>query len=397
MSAVAKPMFYVMTDEEFQEYHKDLKKQKLLDDMMAASATKSFSSKSVRRPTTNPTALSEPAEHSNITPFQPIQTDEGESKLHISDDEWSQLLSGAFTADMSPIKKVTETEMQSLTLDDVDMGELDASHPTYKNMYKKELAMLAEVLKDATSQSEVANAIIKQLTDNGKKLRLNGGSGISKLFPDLLSSANATNQTRRSIIKDMADLKKSAADFELKRLKEEGANEGENVNSTANAFFGQIVGDRKRFIESAMASAMGPTPQYSSQPQSGDEYAYDDNSYDNDNREQSSGGGLNTFNLTAPLDGYGELYDDEYGDSDPHGYLRNEGRDVSVCIQMYGDGRLEFVALDSDGELVEDYELPDDELLESINIRPTSNYAQDMEGRRYRVIRLNEPLDISDV
>lgn len=395
-------MYYIMTDEEFQEYHRKLKKEKLLDEMMAAASSKSFSAKSARQ--TNVKSDNTPplsSERSNITQFQTVQ-DEPESKMHVSDEEWGRILSNAFETDMSPIKKVTETEMSAFTLDDIDMSDLETSPSTYKNMYKKEQAMLSEILKDTTNQAEIANNILKQMTDGGKRLRSNGGSSVSKLFPDLLSAANSVNQTRRSIVKDMADLKKSAADFELKRLKEENGDAGENVNDTANAFFGQIVGDRKRFIESAMSSAMGVQPQYSEQQT--DEYPYEDDNDSGDyqehpksNNKSNNNGGLRRFNLTAPLDGYGYDSDDEYDSADPFGYLRNEGRDVSVCVQQYEDGQLEFVALDSDGELVEDYELPDNELLESMLIRPTSNYASDMEGRRYRIIRPSDHVDLSDI
>lgn len=379
-----RPMYHIMTDEEFQEYHRKLRKKNLLDEMMAASKSKSFSAKSARQSMSM--SEDQPTTDTNIKQFKPA-SEQQSSFSHISDEEWGDLLANVMNNDMSPIKKVTDANMTGFSLEDVNF-DATSERDTYKYMYKEEQAMLAEILKDATKQSEIANNIIKQMTNNGKQVKLSGGYGLSKTFPDLLSAANSLNQTRRSIIKDMADLKKSAADFDLKRAKEMNDASGESVNDTANAFFGQIVGNRKQFIESAMASAMGSMPLSQYNEQSIDE------SFPTPNNSTPANGGAPAmnFNITAPLDGYGED-DIDYEDADPYGYLRNEGRDVSICVQTYSDGSKEFVAMDSDGNYVEDYELPDSELLEDMSVRPTSNYVTDAEGRRYKVIRFTQYAD----
>lgn len=394
---------HIMTDDEFQEYHRKLRKKKLLDDMLSASNSKSFSTKAARKDSSK---AKEPARiidgGDNIKQFQPTPV---ENKLTVTDDEWNTLLSHAFEEEqMTPIQKVTDAEMTSFTLDDVNWGDSADETGSYQKMYKKEQAMLSEILKDVTKQSEIANTVLKQLTAGGK-LKFTQGSSISKLFPDLLSAANSLNSTRRAIVKDMSDLKKSAADFELKKAKELGAEGGDDVNSAANSFFSQIVGNRKEYMDAAMSAAMNNMPMTNQFGDSQDNYddGFDDDSAPSNNRRSS-------FNLTAPLNGYDEEDEDDtryddigyvdhrgYNDADPYGYLRNEGRDVSICVHVYGDGRLEFAAMDSNGEYVEDYELPGNDLLETMTIRPTSGYATDAEGRRYKVIRLNEHVDISDV
>ena len=56
------------------------------------------------------------------------------------------------------------------------------------------------------------------------------------------------------------------------------------------------------------------------------------------------------------------------------------------------------MALDDNNESVDDYELPDEDLLLSLEIRPFSNYASDEFGRRYRIIDIDsDGMDISDV
>lgn len=393
---------HIMTDDEFQEYHKKLRKKKLLDAMLSASNSKPFSTKAARKDSSK---AKEPARiidgGDNIKQFQPAPVD---NKLTVTDEEWDTLLSRAFEEEqLTPIQKVTDAEMTSFTLEDVNWGDNADETGSYQRMYKKEQAMLSEILKDVTKQSEIANTVLKQLTAGGK-LKFTQGSSISKLFPDLLSAANSLNSTRRAIVKDMSDLKKSAADFELKKAKEVGAGDGNDVNSAANSFFNQIVGNRKEYMDAAMSVAMNSMPMMNQFEDSQDNYddEFDDDSASSSNRRPS-------FNLTAPLSGYDEeendtRYDDigyvdhrSYNDADPYGYLRNEGRDVSICVQVYSDGRLEFAAMDSNGEYVEDYELPGDDLLETMTIRPTSGYATDAEGRRYKVIRLNEHADISDI
>lgn len=396
--STAKAMYRVVPDDEFQEYHKQKRKQKLLDEMIEASTAKSFSSKNVRKRSSQ--KKSDDSED-NVAPFRIVPNEE-ESKLHVTEAEWGEILSKSYGEDPSPIKKVTEREMTGFTLDDIGWGQEDEDQ-YYKTMYKKEHAMLAELLKDASGQAKIANNILNQLTKNGNSLKLSGGAGLSKLFPDLLSSANSVNATRRAIIKDMADLRKSAADFELKRMKElkETQENGQDVNATANSFYSQIVGNRKQFIEQAMSNALGSAqPSYSAQ-QTNESYEQDyedqpEDTYDSEQSTPRSGLENNHFNITAPLYNY-DTEEDDYESSDPYGYLRNENRDISICVQMYQDGNIEFVALDENGEYVEDYELPGDDLLDTMTIRPTSSYATDAEGRRYKIIKFDGKSDLSDV
>ena len=45
------------------------------------------------------------------------------------------------------------------------------------------------------------------------------------------------------------------------------------------------------------------------------------------------------------------------------------------------------------GEEVTDYELPDDDLLETMSIRPGAAYAYDKFGRKYKILDVNDSVE----
>jgi hypothetical protein len=107
----------------------------------------------------------------------------------------------------------------------------------------------------------------------------------------------------------------------------------------------------------------------------------------------NSGYGYNnpgSFNISQPIDNFNQSVPSITSDDvDQYGYIRNESRNVDICVRRYPDGRLEFVAIDGDGEEVHDYELPNDDLLDTVEIKPMSKYAYDTYQRKYRIIDID--------
>ena len=66
-------------------------------------------------------------------------------------------------------------------------------------------------------------------------------------------------------------------------------------------------------------------------------------------------------------------------------------------MYRYDDGSLEFVALDKDGQEVYDYELPDNDLLYNMTVKPMSPYAYDEYGRQYKIIDKSAAVDLDDL
>ena len=387
----------MMTDEEFQEYHSSLRKEKLLGEMMAVT-NKPFSVKNMKKPKNNEKS---PTVYSSEMGTVSVGKSGG---LSVGDEDWEAIMEKAAEINPSPIAEVTSSEMSAFRLEDIG---LKGDHSSYHSMFKKEQAMLAEVLKDVSEQARMTN---NKLRDMAKKS--SGYGGVSKTYPDLISAANSLNSTRLSIIKEMASLKKTIADFELKKAKEDGgSSQGASNEDIADNFYKNIISNRKGFIESSMASISGGIPYYGGDNQNSstdtgvpdypqyqtntNHSSFDDMDHNNDEYNGNRGG----FQITSSLygnDNHELTYSED--EADPYGYIRNETRDIKICVQRFSDGRLEFVAIDKDGEGVDGYELPGDDLLLDLSMTPMSKYATDSEGRRYRIIDIDsDGVDISDV
>ena len=388
------PVAIFMTDEEIQAHHKKKQKEDLLEQLIAAT-NRPFSVKNLgtKKETAKerslPTSTLSLDDSSNTLPKPMLQLD---------DDEFQTIrdLSMAYGSE-SPIEKVTDYALGEFRLEDLGVRE-EEENRHYKSLFKQEQAMLSEILRDVSEQAKWANNRLKEMTKKSS-----GYGGVAKTYPDLISAANSLNHTRFSIVTKMADLKKTLVDLEMKRAKEMGTDEKDNKDTLADQFFAQIVSNRKQFMESAMTGAGYSQLPGSSAPelpyQGEDEY----------NNEPNFQGGyqeappVQMRSITTPLYPDEETAEELYQDGgnnefDPYGYIHNENRDVHICIQRFPDGRLEFVALDDNNESVDDYELPDEDLLLSLEIRPFSNYASDEFGRRYRIIDIDsDGMDISDV
>lgn len=383
----------IVSDTEFQEYHAKRKKEQLLADMLSAT-NKSFSVKNISKHKKEKNTEVYNA-NLGLMETKPV------SKISIEEEDWDAILEKASELSPSPIEDITTSEMGAFRLEDIGIKDEVSS---YQNMFKKEQAMLAEILKDVTEQSKNANAKLKDMTKKSA-----GYGGVSKTYPELLSASNSLNSTRLSIIKEMANLKKTVADLEFKKLKEMGGEkDGTSNDDVADSFFKQIVSNRKGFIESSMPGGTMGGLSYSDSGNTNIDplnidYEKKDRSqmsYDeNDGNEQYVTPKQRKFNITSPLH-YDNDYQSEYdeNEADPYGYIRNENRGISICVERYQDGRLQFVAIDKDGESVDDYELPGDDLLLDLSIRPLSKYATDSEGRRYRILDIDpDGIDISDI
>lgn len=386
-----KQIAYIMSDEEFQEYHAKKRKEKLLNDMIAATKSP-FSVKNVK-----PTKRVVSVGKGELMPIEePISKESSKPSL-LNDSDWSAILEKASEFTPSPITEITKNEMGEFRLDDIGVREEEAS---YYKMFKKEQAMLAEILKDVSEQSKSVSNKLKDMISKSS-----GYGGVSKTYPDLVNAVNSLNSTRLNIIKEMATIKKNIADMDYRKSKDSGSSEvGATNEEIADNFYKQIVNNRKGFIDSAMANVGIGTynGNFSNTPNPMDVQFNDaGNNIRNNVQLDDEQPARRSFSITSPIGSYGNNDNDDIDDEtaiDPYGYIRNENRNVSVCVQRFSDGRLEFVAIDGEGESVDDYELPSDELLLSLQIRPLSRYANDSEGRRYRIIDIDsDGVDISDV
>ena len=347
----------ILSDDEFNNLSLKENKTSFLDNLRNASSTSGFSARKIRERKERSSVTESGSKLSDLTP-----SDESSNSFlniperidYFDDDRWGEMLSQF--DEISPIEDITDEERNYYRRKN-DGDKFD-------DLFKKEHSMLNDILGDIQKRSKLINNRINSM--GGK-----GSYGVSKTFVELVEAGTSMDTTKLQIIKAMADLKKTATDL---RLKEQKANPDDGVTETkdtvADRFYKSIIsGGSRKFIESSMAQHYN-TGYSASNPGS--------------------------FNISQPIEStrtYSEPI--SVDEVDAHGYIRNELRNVDICIHRYPDGRLEFAAIDANGEQVYDYELPNDYLLETIDIKPMSKYGYDEYQRKYRVIDI-EDIDYDD-
>lgn len=345
----------ILTDEEFDAINIKENKASFLDNLRNASATTGFSARKVRerkeKSTSDTTTLSTSKSSDSLSSSI---LELPERVEYFDDDRWDQMM--AQFDEISPIEDITEEE-RSYYRHKNDGDKFD-------QMFKKEHSMLNDVLGDIQKRSKIINSRINSM---GSK----GSYGISKSFVELVEAGTAMDTAKLQVIKAMADLKKTATDLRMKDQKNNPDDTNtETKDSIADKFYKSIInGGSKRFIESSMQS-------------------YHNTGYDAGNPTQ--------FNISQPIDSITQSNNISVDDVDAYGYIRNESRNVDICLQRYPDGKIEFVALDENGEVVYDYELPSDVLLETIEIKPMARYGYDIYQRKYRIVDVSDNMDYDD-
>ena len=380
----------ILSDEEFYAMRDKAEKERFLDNLLSASESSTrkmgFSVKSLQKK--DDASPAKPTTNSNLknsSVFRKAAYEQGA----FDDDRWNALLEKMEETEPSPIEDVTDYEIRDFgkraleTLGPEADDDDDNSPSKYNTMYKKELAMYAEILKDVSSQARTVSAKLKAM---GSK----GSYGVSKGYSDLMEQYNSLNNTKMNIVKNMADLKTKTEDFKLKKMKEIGEDGEQGVDELVDQYYKTIMnGGRAEFMNRSLLSQS---------PYDTDRNTYQDivsGDYELPDGETIPKAG---WNITQPIP------DDMVGDMntgldvDKYGYIRNEDREPEVCIQRSEDGSLQFIAIGKDGLEVEDYALPGEDLLENISIKPMSNFAYDKYGRKYSIIDVSTSgVDLSDL
>ena len=332
---------YIMTDEEFFEMKRAENKESVLSSLLDASKNnQKFSTKSVKKKKDEEDSSGLKSMNSSEALFDAIDIPEKVDGIVIDDEKWDEMM--AYFDEVSPIDDIVSDQRYSYRRN----GDDDE----YQQLFKKENSMLSEVLSELQKRSKLVNSKINAMSGKGTY-------GISKNFTELVEAANSLDTTKLSVIKEMVGIKKTAADL---RLKDKRLNPDEGVDdrdSVADAFYKQIIGGgTKNFLQSTLSPYSGLQGGIIGTGSNSQEYSDDIG-----------------FNITQPIP---QSMDDsvyEGIDVDKFGYIANENKNVEISIYRYDDGSMKFVALDEDGEVVHNYELPSDVLLDDIRTKPMSN------------------------
>lgn len=381
----------ILSDEEFEKYKKDQKRKAFLKELEQMSkpakqpgGSNSFSIKDVKpKEEKKPTKELLPTPTENVKPYNVgIGTDWGD---FVSDLESSSL-------EYSPIESITDEQMVGFQLDE----ELIDDNDKYSKVFKKELAMLSEVLKEVKSHGTTIRNQLNKMSSGGKGAGARS-VGITKNYSDLVTAYNGINTTKLQIIKEMAALRSKQVDWKLKATKENTDGIGQDTDTMADLFYRNIINGGTKHMTEIGAQQFPVDNNFEYDP------IFDDQASTMLNREDEDPSKLDGlavnmgFNPTQPIQGirYGgnKINGDEFGN------IANEGRDVDICVYELSDGQYQFVALDGDGEVVEGVELPSDvnpDVIDSLHTKPGSDYVYDFANRKYRVIQMG-PVDISDI
>lgn len=362
----------ILSDEEFDKRERLRQREALLARLDEVSMKKK---KSVVRPKKEEKPIRQFGDPVEMPDFH---LNDPENRSVLSDATWDQFtdqmeIDKIDQMDLSPMENATAENIMGFWDDDEDENYFD-------NLFKDEIAMASEVLKELNAMGKLVNSKIKAMSGKG------AGGGAPKSYADLIQAGTSLQTAKISAIDKIAGWKQKREDLKMKAKKDEPVDVEQDTNAMVDQYYSRVLsGNQKEYTQmmmSQVAPASAPIQRYGND--------------DNDSAD-SYYGDTGGFNITDHMREDIEYTDGRDFDTDPYGYIRNEGKDVEICIQRFPSGNMSFIALDADGESVDDYELPDPSFLQTLSIRPTSKYANDETGRRYRIVDFDPNEDISDI
>lgn len=380
----------ILSDEEFDEKQKKEKRKSFLAELEQMSKPSKGNSFSIKDIKPEEKEKEPPKDDNSISSYMSKAP-----QVNSDESEWGEFIGDlqGFNS-LSPIEAITDENITGFQLDDEVVNPDDNK---YSKVFKKELAMLSEVLKDVKVLGTRVNGELKKMSFGGKGTS-SRVTAIPKGYSDLLEACNSINTSKIQIIKAMSDLKSKQMEWSFKDKANNGP-DSESTDNIADMYYKRIInGGTKNFIQTSMENYQSSDFEYDpiTDGQSSDNFS-DDQSNDPSNIDAlvvSTG-----FNITQPIQGskYYQEGNDVVGDE--FGYISNEQNNYEICVYQYGDKQFQFAALNDGGELVEGIELPSDtnpDIVDSLQIRPGSNFIYDKYGRKYRLIEMG-PVDTSDI
>lgn len=381
----------ILSDEQFYAKQQKEKRKSFLEEleqMSKPSKGNSFSIKNVKSEDAKP-EKPKPNDDS-ITAYM-----SNSPEVKSDDVEWGDFVEDLQGFPLSPIESVTDENITGFQLDD---EVVNPDENKYGKVFKKELAMLSEVLKDVKVLGTRVNSDLKKISIGGKGAS-SRATGVPKGYSDLLEACNSINTSKIQIIKAMSDLKSKQMEWSLKDKAAQGP-DSESTDTLADMYYKRIIGGgTKNFVQTSMGNYQPSDFEYDpvTDSQSSDDLNLDQNADPSsiDALAISTG-----FNITQPIRGskYYQNGDDAVV-GDEFGYISHEQNDYEICVYQYGDKQFQFAALNDEGEPIEGVELPSDtnpDIVDSLQLRPGSNYIYDKYGRKYRLIEMG-PVDTSDI
>ena len=215
----------------------------------------------------------------------------------------------------------------------------------YNKEFETEGALLNNLLVDQ-------NRFVESLQSkyDAMNSRKTTSSGLGKFTTDLISTLTQARQLSVSLVKEKIGLKKTIAELAMKEAKEKGLGglEGEDLNTYAAQYLKGIISNRGAIINDS------------------------DNLNVDDMDDDAFASAIGNIDL-------GEI--DNRGD-DVDAYLKYENQDVKLSVLVNQDDLddYEYIATDSNGNVISDYPLP---IQSKLSLNRSTMIATDEYGRKY--------------
>lgn len=251
--------------------------------------------------------------------------------------------------------------------------KLKKGEDKYKKEFAEEITLLYSLLDETTQYS-------KELEKDLKGIRSSKVRGVSKYSNDLAALVMTSKQTKLSIIKEIAAVKKSIADLGFKDRKDDNNNKANNSSEAlASQYFKNILTHgRTDFIDMVSGSR-------------------DDDDDDVSELSRSGFSDREELEYNRILEERLSSTDNPFRSADGSKYIEYENRGVEIRVSRCIDtGEWEFIAVDKTGNRVDDYPLPDKRTAGRMKFSEDSTYARDQLGRMYTVMEYYLPNDEYD-
>lgn len=255
-------------------------------------------------------------------------------------------------------------------------GKLKNGENAFKKEFAEEITMLYDLLDETNKFGKDLDKLFKAA--QGSKAR-----GMSKYTADTAAAILSTKQNKLQIIKEIASIKKTIQDLNLKAEAKNKSKDDSSGEVAAAAYLSSIVKyGRNNFLKAVDEDGNPTAESVTSMVNNIDRGNNDD---DDEYEDYYLDDELEKYDelISSRLEEEGNPFRTDLGNK----YIENEIRNVSIAIKKCIDtGDWEFIAIDKDQQQVYDYPLPSKETIGRIKFSGDNRYATDKLGRSYKVI-----------
>lgn len=233
-------------------------------------------------------------------------------------------------------------------------NKLRKAENAFKKEFAEELTLLYNLLSESTTFG-------KDLEEKLKSMGSSKTRGLSKYTIDLVNSITMNKNSKLSILKEIAGIKKTIADLNLKETRAASAKENEVTSERlASEYFKNIINHGMGDYKTKMTSVNLALP----------DQMYDSELEELDNRIESR-----LYNNSNP-----------FRSEDGSKFIKYENRNVKIVVERDLDsGEWELIAIDEDGTIIPDYPIPDRGTIKKMRFSDDGRYATDNFNRMYPV------------